>query len=184
MFRQYNMLLRLIRFSKPYKGRFFRKGKYLKEPVIFYNEREWRYVPEIDLATGSAKPLDLAWLEFAIPEILSSIKEEKERAELALKLNRLLRAPILPWMESEIFNLLRGKTDEMGVRLIHRFNQMLRSSHPLLFGIEHINYVLVKDESEISPLIRFLRKSKYYTIDEIERLTSKILTKQQIFEDF
>lgn len=32
-------------FSKPYRGRLFRHGSYLPEEVIFYNEREWRYIP-------------------------------------------------------------------------------------------------------------------------------------------
>jgi len=184
IFSQFNNLLRLVRFSKPYQGPFFRRGKYLKVPVTFYNEREWRYVPEIVLSSGLAKPPDLSWLEEAIPEILSSVKDNKKRLDLEFKLNQLLRVPIRPWMESEIFNILRGKKDNLGTRLIHKMNQMLRSSYPLLFGIEHINYVLVKDEAEIGPLFKYLRKSKYYTEIEIERLISKTLTKRQIFEDF
>lgn len=32
-------------YSKPYKGKFYRNGEYLKDEIIFYNEREWRYIP-------------------------------------------------------------------------------------------------------------------------------------------
>lgn len=36
------------KYVKPYEGKVFRNGEYLNEPVRFYNEKEWRYVPEQD----------------------------------------------------------------------------------------------------------------------------------------
>lgn len=40
-------ILELLSFCKIYKGRMWRKGK-LSAEKIFYNEREWRYVPKIN----------------------------------------------------------------------------------------------------------------------------------------
>lgn len=40
-------ILKLIRYTKPYIGDFYRNGKIIKD-VTFYNEREWRYVPPWD----------------------------------------------------------------------------------------------------------------------------------------
>ncbi|MBK7939216.1 MAG: hypothetical protein IPJ82_20015 [Lewinellaceae bacterium] len=54
-------LLRFIRFTKPYEGKFWRNGGYMKDEkgvekmVRFYDEREWRYVPDI-------KPLPMKML--------------------------------------------------------------------------------------------------------------------------
>lgn len=45
----YQKLLRLVRFTKPYQGKFWRNGKYEDEIVRFYDEREWRFVPDIHL---------------------------------------------------------------------------------------------------------------------------------------
>jgi len=39
-------LYRLVRFIKPYSGKFWRKNNYI-ENVRFYDEREWRFVPDI-----------------------------------------------------------------------------------------------------------------------------------------
>lgn len=35
-----------IKYIKPYEGKFFRQNAYLENSVKFYEEREWRYVPE------------------------------------------------------------------------------------------------------------------------------------------
>lgn len=147
MFRQYNNLLRLIRYTKPYQGRFFRKGEYMKYPVTFYNEREWRYVPDVAIRNDRSK------------------------------------LPIQPWLEKEGFLSLKNEKDERGVTWILRFNQMLRMHYSLPFGLEHIRYILVREETEIRPLIKSLRNSKAFPETEIEILSSKILTKQQIFDD-
>lgn len=38
-----------IRYIKPYEGKFYRGGDYLKKLVRFYEEREWRYLPPKDV---------------------------------------------------------------------------------------------------------------------------------------
>lgn len=35
-------------YSKPYLGRFYRDGQFLKKEVKFYDEREWRYIPSVN----------------------------------------------------------------------------------------------------------------------------------------
>ena len=55
----------------------------------------------------------------------------------------------------------------------------------LTFKPEDIKYLFVKDESEIHPLIKAVREiNKKYSNQEIDILTSKILTVKQIKEDF
>jgi Putative abortive phage resistance protein AbiGi, antitoxin len=44
--------LNLIRYYKPYEGKFWRNGAYL-EKVRFYDEREWRYVPEVEINSSN-----------------------------------------------------------------------------------------------------------------------------------
>lgn len=39
-------LSHFLKYIKPYEGRFFRNGKYLDKNIKFYDEREWRYVPD------------------------------------------------------------------------------------------------------------------------------------------
>ena len=39
-------ITRFLRFVKPYSGKFWRQGSYI-DNVRFYDEREWRYVPDI-----------------------------------------------------------------------------------------------------------------------------------------
>lgn len=44
----HNNLSNFIRYIKPYEGKFFRDGNYLKNKVKFYDEREWRFTPSRD----------------------------------------------------------------------------------------------------------------------------------------
>lgn len=39
-------LLEYHRYTKPFKGELIRKGKVVKKDYKFYDEREWRYIPE------------------------------------------------------------------------------------------------------------------------------------------
>ena len=56
----------------------------------------------------------------------------------------------------------------------------------LNFEPTDVKYLIIKSESEISDLVNLLKKSKTnnYNPDEIERLTTRILSSDQIFSDF
>lgn len=40
-------LIKFLNFIKPYEGKLWRKDKYIEGTVRFYDEREWRYVPNL-----------------------------------------------------------------------------------------------------------------------------------------
>lgn len=60
------------------------------------------------------------------------------------------------------------------------------NKYRLKFEPNDIKYIIIKDDSEISEVINHLRQAngKKYTFDEIERLTTRILTTEQIMGDF
>lgn len=119
----------LIDFTKPYKGNFKRKGKLVKN-VRFYDEREWRYVPQ--------------------------------------------NAPVLSEVDMQDTTLLKQVTDEIW------------KSSTLEFSPNDIKYIIVKEESEILELYEEIKriKSPKYTADEIKKLQTRIISAQQIREDF
>ena len=49
---KYNIITHLVieshRYAKPFKGDLIRKGQLIEKDYKFYNEREWRYIPDID----------------------------------------------------------------------------------------------------------------------------------------
>ena len=60
------------------------------------------------------------------------------------------------------------------------------SEHLLTFEPEDIQYIIIKDEEEISDFLQVLRtaKGKNYSLHDVERLMTRIITAQQIFNDF
>lgn len=124
--------LRVVRFTKPYFA-----GKWRKwTNVRFYDEREWRYVPDI----------------------------QQQKAGLPF------------WISAE------EHTNEMSRELL---NYRLGQQFPLKFKPEDIKYIIVEKESQVPAIIRQIETTDKYTKDTIRTmLKSKILTKQQIFDDF
>jgi hypothetical protein len=144
--RQYDRLTRLIRFTKPYKGKFYRNGKYLNN-ITFYNEREWRYIPDI---TDQSK--------------------------------RILIKSAKPWLDKETFESLRATIDENGKTQLFALNEELRRTFPLKFAVNTIRYIIVEKQADVYEIVSELRK--IYDEKDAILLSSKILTKQQIFDDF
>lgn len=55
----------------------------------------------------------------------------------------------------------------------------------LTFELNDINYIIVKKEDEISEIIALLKKVKgKYSLDEVDRLMTRIITTEQIIHDF
>ncbi len=60
------------------------------------------------------------------------------------------------------------------------------SNERLFFNANEIMYLIVKNDDDISELISHIRtvKGKNYSMDEIDRLTTRIITCERIINDF
>jgi hypothetical protein len=127
-------LLNIRRYIKNYKGDLVRKNKTILN-YKFYNEREWRYVPE--------------WNNPNIKFRLTT----KEYAEF------------------------RGNPKK---------SKPFLDNFSLNFNASDINYIIVKSDKDIPKLISFIHGTKGLTqnIDEVDVLTTKILTVEQLNQDF
>lgn len=128
-------------FLKPYEGQIWKDGKKRKRLKIFYDEREWRYVP---LITKDNHPMGIRgqWIKNTM------------------------------YLDKEIRKELNGylETDELKLK----------------FTPNDIKYIIVKNESErkeIRDQIIRIKSTKFAPRD-IEILTTRILTVEQIMEDF
>lgn len=101
--------------------------------IKFYDEKEWRYVPEMKLELSS---------KYSIPvhEFQNKVAVEKINEQLI--------------------------------------------EYRLVFNVKDIKYIFLSNEEEIHTLISKLKNSKKFSIPEIEILTTKMMTTQQIREDF
>ncbi|HNG88806.1 MAG TPA: abortive infection system antitoxin AbiGi family protein [Saprospiraceae bacterium] len=147
---QFQALLKFIRFTKKYKGPFFRRDKWLSE-VLFYGEKEWRIVPDI----------------------LSAIA------------NGTVRKAV-PWMPKDYFEKYRYSSDPLvGIPdSVEDMNEELRRAFPLKPKLEDIRYIIVKHERDALQLIKFARKEGIYTGDQMDIFISRILTQEQMTQDF
>ena len=122
---------RLLFLSKPYRGPFWRRGQLLDD-VVFYNEREWRFIPADDTA-------------FRV--------------------------------------LTKEGFDDPAIR---READAAVSHFQLTFTPSDIKYVIVESEDEILPMIRDLEsiKGPNYLEDDVKLLSSRMISAQQVSEDF
>jgi len=119
-------------FTKPYEGKFTKQGK--KHDKRFYDEREWRWIPEIDHQ-----------------EVY--IHLQKEQYE-----NREFR---------------------------NMANNLLARNYRLHFTPDDIKYLIIKNENEIDSFIQRIERIKSgFDNITVKRLSSRILTKEQILYDF
>lgn len=130
-------ITRFLRFIKPYSGKFWRQGSYI-DNVRFYDEREWRYVPDIRPA------------------------EDK-----------------LPlWIDKEKFTNEVSKAD-----IDSKLEQKVQ--YHLQFEPDDVKYIIVEKEDHIIALIEALESMENrYTTNTIKKLASRVITQQQILEDF
>ena len=132
-----NGLVEILGFTKQYSGSFFRNGKEYKD-VCFYDEREWRYVPDI----------------YTFPEELPTFMPKK--TYLDQKKRRVENTKL--------------ETQEVALR----------------FTPSDIKYIILSKENEILPMVDKIKKIKgdKYTLNDIELLATRIISMEQILQDF
>jgi len=122
----------IIMYMKPYYGKMYRNSEYKK--TRFYDEREWRWIPEIN------RP-DLK-MHLEMQEYLDLEHKEKE-------------------------------------------NKRIGKYYTLDFKPNDIKYLILNDDSEIDTFITKLEAIKgKYSPTTIKKLTTRILTTEQIKYDF
>lgn len=86
------------------------------------------------------------------------------------------KAKFLHWLLDEQYNTIDKKLEH---------NERLKDER-LYFNPSDIMYLIVKEETEIDEIIQYIRKvkGKNYTMNEIDRLTTRILTCERIRNDF
>jgi hypothetical protein len=99
--KDYNAMLEMMTFTKPYKGTFFRNGKRYRN-VCFYDEREWRYVANTHLL-----------FEDGIPSYIRS--DEWRDADIRREYNKKLERPVytLTFSPSDIKYIVVAKSQEI-----------------------------------------------------------------------
>ncbi len=125
-------------YVKRYEGRIYRNGQYSSEIVRFYNEREWRYVPSINI---------------------------------------LSRAGISAFLPKKYFD------DEV---MLVAENDKIAEIAPLAFEPKFIKYVIVRSDSEILEVMDAISriKGQNFSYDDVRKLTTRIISVEQILEDF
>ncbi len=135
-------LLDLGSFIKQYEGYKWNPTSYEYDDTLikFYNEREWRYVPPIQILREQGKK--------GLPPAFLVAKFFEKR---------------------EILNEL---------------NQGLQNRFQLKFSPYNVKYIIVKENSEVEDLIEFIDSIEDYTEIEKKILHAKLLSMEQVFEDF
>ena len=130
--------LELLGFLKPYKGKMHRNGEYIDK--IFYNEREWRYVPALVKMKNADKSIS----------------------------DRLPR--------KYFFDKPR----------LSRENNLIAKDHKLSFEPSDIKYIIVEKEDQILSMVKAIEQIKgiKYKPDTIKILSSRVISAEQILEDF
>jgi len=123
-------LLDTVRYLKNYQRDLNRKGEVFKD-YRFYDEREWRYVPDI-----THEPIIISPKQYLNPDIKKRANEQIGKVKLP-------------------------------------------------FEAKHISYIILKDDTEISEFIEFLRKCfKRSSLEDVDTLITRIMTVDQINNDF
>jgi hypothetical protein len=91
-------------------------------------------------------------------------------------LDRLNHLGLIPVMSQEQYN---------DKRVRNRCNELLQESFPLNFSARDVKYIIVKEENEVLEMAGKIESLKSrYANGEIKLLTTRIISMQQILEDF
>jgi hypothetical protein len=130
---------KFIRFVKPYEGDLWRGSDYLHKKIRFYDEREWRFCPDIPIVDNPEEDHPTAFLSKKY--FLNT--EHLQRANSALK------------------------------------------KFKLSFEPRDIKYIIVNKENDILGMINTVRETKSkYSYDDVQILTTRIISMEHVFEDF
>lgn len=86
------------------------------------------------------------------------------------------RNPNIPfWLSMQNFNT---------PNVLAQSNNLL-ANHPLKFVPKDVKYIIIKDENDIAPMVQFLQNAKArYSFQDVTELTTRIITADQIRNDF
>lgn len=128
-----------IWYMKPYEGKQFNKTKNKEMDKRFYDEKEWRYIPNI-----------------------SELKNLPEHLPMSLT---------------------NGMLSDLSKK--QKLNQQLGENAKLFFKPKDIAYIIIASESERLEIIDEIRRAKHrYNQNEVAILSSKIISLEQIEQDF
>lgn len=128
----FDAFFNLTQYCKNYEGP-LKHGKINDEKYRFYNEREWRFIPNKEMLGENKKAV-----------LISEYVKDKEK-----------------------------------------FNKTIEDIY-LKFNVENISYIIVNDSDEIPEILELINKSfeDSCTAKQLKVLGTKILTVNQIFNDF
>lgn len=118
----------LVQFIKPYAGDFHRKGQILKN-IRFYDEREWRYIPDI------FKDSKNSWLRASEKETL----EESIIATNKILLETKYSSALLKFEAKDIKHIIVKNESE-----IHNLVSFFKSLKSNKYSIEEIEILMTK----------------------------------------
>ncbi len=142
---------------------------------------------EADLATRNAATMLYSFFTFLKPYegefwengalVQSGVRFYNEREwRYVPPLDRLNDTGLIPVMSQEQY-------DDKRVR--NRCNEILQESFPLKFSARDVKYIIVKEENEVLEMAGKIESLKSrYANEEIKLLTTRIISMQQILEDF
>lgn len=116
-----DMLIDFSFYMKPYEGTLWRNGKYLDDTVRFYDEREWRFIPEIDEKTDRISKY-ISPAEFTHEEYRRAQAAKLESKKLSFEPNDIKY--IIVNKENEIYDMamkirsIKGKFPHKDVEVL------------------------------------------------------------------
>jgi hypothetical protein len=179
-------LNRLMKFIKPYEGRFVHNDQ-IFENKRFYDEREWRYVPKIEDKPGGElldliRKESLYWAVKVAKQLLDNEVTGHSDPKVFWAHQLLNKTPdLLELSDLELIDDLYQKfRQEMNLK-IECIPEMALSVDPLT-----IKYIIVEKEEDVEPIADVLNKKfrAGYSATTLTRLLTRIITLEQIFDDF
>lgn len=133
-----NGLLDMMSFTKNYSGTFIRNGKSYRK-ICFYDEREWRYLPDSTFLFNQQIPSYIPKSTYLDVTKRKEANEKLERTECMLE-----------------------------------------------FGPPDIRYIIVAKNDEILPMVDRIHeiKGNKYSYNDLRLLTTRIISMEQILQDF